>query len=239
MPYHLSYEQSFSFIPSVLTYFDYVYTAIREVRDKIQTHHNHLKAQSRDFTNFFQNGSTVFAVVSSLNASTELANLDALVENIDDIDNQIKQLREELSLFNPTANNAILQLAEANVSTFDDLKFFVDSVAIFDWDTYNRLADDIAAIKQDISALTSVSFKHDDIPGAETQVWLNFIEAGDKYLTHLNMQDYPLDHHRCIYCRQTLASEAIVLLRKYRNLFDQSLNDELETKSTEMKNNYI
>ena len=234
VPHHLSREQSFLVVPRVLTHFDLIYTAIGEIREMIEKGNTLQKVQKKDFSNLFQSGTDVYTFIKDLNATTKCSELEALTENQDDIDQRVKQLSEELSLFNTTANNAILELAQADETIFKELKTFADSVASFGWDAYNRLAGDINNIQQDISALTNVSFEQDDIPSADSEIWLNFIEAGEKYLAHLNQQDYPLDHDRCIYCRQILESEATVLLRKYRNLFDQSLNDELEVKVTEI-----
>ena len=235
VPHHLSREQSFSVVPTVLVYFDFVYTAIGEVRQMIEEDNKLRKAETTDFTHLFQNGTDVYTIVKDLSATTKFSELDALVANQDDIDQRVKQLNEELSLLNPTANNAILELAQTDETTFDELKSFADSVADFDWDMYNQLAGDIRDIQQDISGLTNVSFEQDGIPATDSKPWSKFIEAGEEYLVHLKQQDYPLDHDRCIYCRQLLGSEAIVLLRKYRKLFDQSLNEELEAKVTEMK----
>ena len=235
VPHHLSREQSFLVVPIVLAYFDLVYTAIGQVREMIEKGNNQQRAQTKDFTHLFQNGTAVYTLIEELDATTKFSELAALAENQDDIDQRVKQLNEELSLFNPTANNAILELAQADETAFHELKSFADSVANFGWDAYNQLAGDINDIQQDISALTIVSFDQDDIPGTDSKTWLNFMEAGEIYLMHLNQQNYPLDHDRCIYCRQILGSEAIVLLRKYRKLFDQSLNGELEVKDAEMK----
>ncbi len=70
---------------------------------------------------------------------------------------------------------------------------------------------------------TEVAFADEGIPGVLTDAWREFVAAGDAYLKDLELESYPEEQDKCLYCRQELGFAAIALLRKYDDFCNDTL----------------
>ncbi|KAA1424996.1 hypothetical protein FE697_003625 [Mumia zhuanghuii] len=71
-------------------------------------------------------------------------------------------------------------------------------------------------------------FEPGELLGAPDDEWSAFVTEGDRYVRHLELNDYPTTSDSCVYCGQGLSAQAVILIQKYRTYLDDALARQLQ-----------
>jgi len=148
---------------------------------------------------------------------------------------EIPTLNAEIEALQTTNPTAQLKLAETVKQHLDALIKAFSAIGRFDITRYATALDRFQKAEQQYEKATRESFAELPIPGLLKEEWRRFIQAGEEYLKSLgNAGTYPTNDEECIYCRQPLGQEAVALVKKYRDFFNNDLRLGLETAGREL-----
>lgn len=91
--FHVDDDLEYVYVPTVLSLFNHVSTALKSVHDRIDQTIRDLATGSTTLLGRFPRDSTIYPVVETLGASTDLAALDASADRGSDVDQRVDALR--------------------------------------------------------------------------------------------------------------------------------------------------
>ncbi|SDH93748.1 Wobble nucleotide-excising tRNase [Actinokineospora alba] len=219
---HVDTDLGYVYTPAELALFGQVSVGIQKLQEKITEEARALRPKSNVLLSRFVRGTTVYPVIESLGAATELAELAALAEVPDDATEQKDRLEQEVAALRANTAEALLTHAESQVRGMTRLEELAQVVSRFSPKAYNLALDNLSVAQTARRKARGELFDADELPGPPDDDWQKFITAGDEYQTHLGLHDYPQSGNQCLYCRQPLAESALDLVRRYRTFLDES-----------------
>jgi hypothetical protein len=102
------------------------------------------------------------------------------------------------------------------------------AIGEFDWVAHAARVETARRAAEHFVDATQRAFAGEAIPGVLSEAWRAFIQAGERYLKHVGVRQYPGEKDACAYCRQPLSATAVELIRKYRRHCNNSLRQELD-----------
>jgi predicted ATPase len=224
---HVDDELAYVYTPGELALFPLVQDALDRTRTMLTTEIARTTDARNPFLVHFKRGTTVYPLVEKLGAATDLGQLRALATLTDSESTRRVQLQTEVDALTSADLKAQLKLAADQSSLVRDVLKAIDAVVTFDTDTYRSIVGTLNSAEQKEKAVTSQAFAGSLIPGVLDDPWRRFVEAGEADSTFaIDRSDvtnarsrigtFPSEHAECIYCRQPLAANAVVLIQKYR-----------------------
>jgi hypothetical protein len=237
---HVDDELVYVFTPRELALFSHVTSAIRSVQESLAAEATTLRPTGGNpFLGHFRRGSDVYAVVESLGATTELAELEALADQSPEGEAVVAALADEIAALRGGGVEARLGVAKQKLERLRRAFAICNVLGTFDAAAY---ASSLAALRQLYSDRRTVRgqlFTSDELPGEADDIWQSFITSADHYREHLGLADYPTDGARCLYCRQPLAPEALDLLRRYKTFLDDELARQIVEAETAFRSHKL
>lgn len=219
---HVDTDLGYVYTPAELALFGQVSAGIQKLQEKITEEARDLRPRSNSLLSRFVRGTTVYPVIESLGAATELAELEALAEVPKDVTEQKERLEQEVAALRANTAEALLAHAESQVRGMTRLEELADVVSRFSAKAYNLALDNLSIAQTEHRKARGELFDADELPGLPDDDWQKFITAGDEYQAHLGLHEYPQSGNQCLYCRQPLAESALDLVRRYRTFLDES-----------------
>lgn len=233
---HVDGDLNYVYTPGELARFPLVQQGIEGVRTRLEQDVAARTQASNPFLVQFNRQSRVYPLIDSLGAATDLAQLKALAAVSEHEQQEIPTLNAEIEALQTTNPAPQLKLAETVKQHLDALIEAFSALGRFDMTKYATALDRFQKAEQQYEKATRESFAGLPIPGLLKEEWRRFIQAGEEYLKSFgNAGKYPAKDEACIYCRQPLGQEAVVLVRKYRDFFNNDLRLRLETAGRELE----
>jgi len=223
---HVDEDLDYVYTPASLALFNDVTTVIQAVTSRIDAAIADLGASGSGLLNRFQRGSSVYPLIETLGASTDLVALkskakagDAVEEELDALTQAVAALRANTIGTQITALKSEQRLLAQALSAADEL-------LAFDRGAYNDALAEHAQLTTDYEAFRSELFAAADLPAEPDDTWQEFVQAGETYRQHLvSLESHDAD--RCVYCRQPLLDPARDLLMRYSTYLEDKISADI------------
>lgn len=224
--FHVDDDLEYVYVPTVLSLFNHVNTALRGVHERIDETIRDLATGSTTLLSRFPRESTIYPLVETLGASTDLAALDARADRGTDVDQRVDVLRRAVAALEADTlatqiserqrTERVLRQASAAAAALDAL----------DVVRFNSLVTRLAELQHDYRTFRSELFAAADLPADPEDTWDAFVRSGDVYRSHLDLLGVH-DSGRCLYCRQQLSDPAKALVAKYSDYLTDKISSDI------------
>jgi len=223
---HVDEDLDYVYVPAALALFKHVIAAIQAASSRIDGAISDLGSGSATLLSRFPKDSSVYPLIETLGASTDLdglkqkASTDTMVgEKLDTLTQAVAALRANTLGTQITARKRELRVLEQAGQA-------ATALLGFDVSTYNETLGRRGQLAGDLKAFRRELFAAADLPSEPDETWSAFIEAGDGYRQHL-VEIGAHDAARCLYCRQTLTDPARELVARYSTYLEDKISADI------------
>jgi hypothetical protein len=220
---HVDNELGYVFTPAELALFSYVSQGIKKLQDRIAERVAELRPGANPLLSQFSRGTSVYPVIESLGATTDISDLDALVVELDDKAEECRdRLQDEINALRGGALDALITSAKQQSTELQRIQRLAQLTAEFNYDAYRNARDALLRAETERRRAREELFRLEELPGPPDDEWQQFVSSGEAYRQHLGLHSYPGDGDHCLYCRQPLSPDALELVQRYRTFLDES-----------------
>lgn len=215
---HLDSDLTYSYTPADLALFQYVAAGIQGISERAKKALEGEAQSAPVFLSRYDRGTKVYTLVEGLSAATDLQPLRDLA-NVEEAEaTTLPQLKETVKAFQSDSVSAQTVIAKARLAANTALLNLTSALQAFDTVAYEQARTDrSAAIAKQAELKRAISQTH-AIPEAEDLSWHNFVQSGEEYRAHLQLDEYPDEGDYCLYCRQPLGLDQVAIIRSYQAL---------------------
>ncbi|KJL23416.1 DNA replication and repair protein RecF [Microbacterium oxydans] len=228
---HVDEDLDYVYTPASLALFNDVTTAIQAVTAEIDSAISELGSSGSGLLSRFQRGSTVYPLIETLGASTDLADLRSKVKSGDDVDQQVDVLTQAVAALRANTMGAQIAGLKSEQRVLSQAVSVADALLAFELAKYNEALTKRAQLTTDYETFRREIFAAADLPADPDDTWNDFIEAGETYRQHL-IEVEAHDADRCLYCRQPLLDPARDLLTRYSTYLEDKISADIRTTDT-------
>ncbi|MCI2266372.1 AAA family ATPase [Sediminivirga luteola] len=212
--FHIDDDLEYVYVPAALALFNHVIAGIKSVQAAIDGNVKELRSGPTGLLSRFPRTATVYPLIETLGASTDLEHLKSLTDTSADVDTRIAGLRRTVAALEADTISAEIKLQQRVERILKQASDAAMTVAGFNVDDYNSERDVLHGLQEDYRSFRTALFEAADLPADPDDTWSTFITAGEAYQSHLIELDAH-DESRCLYCRQPLNESARALISKY------------------------
>lgn len=225
---HVDDDLDYVYTPASLALFNHVTAAIQAVAAQIDTSVGALDTGSSGLLARFQRGSTIYPLIETLGASTDLADLKAKAITGDDVDTKLDGLAQAVGALRANTIGTQITALKAEQRVLTQAAAAAEALMAFDATAYNDALTRRAQLTSDYETFRSELFAAADLPAEPDDTWSQFIESGETYRQHL-VELEAHDSDRCLYCRQPLLDPARDLLSRYSAYLEDKISADLRS----------
>lgn len=211
---HVDDRLEYSYTPHELAVFPISNVAIDRIREKLVARIEATSTYQNNFQTGIPEGVTFRDLLGTVDASTDLQYLRSLAGLSEDEAADYERLKEKVVALQSSDRTAALKQTAQDLALLAEAEKGFSAVKNFDFEQWHER---LATLHQRTQAYIDSGLKDFEAPtpGAQTEEWRQFIEAGEKLIQTLE-GEYPVDGSECIYCGQELDEDAQQLLTRYR-----------------------
>lgn len=220
---HVDNDLTYVYTPSDLALFPHLSDATGSIKDRLDAAVADKALGGNPYLSFFHRGTSVYQLIETLGAATDLPEIDALADKGADSAARLATAQANVEALKSTSITAQLTTAKSRRDLYSSLGTLVRVCEALNATTYN---DAVAAADQaaaEVETLRRGLFAAAGLTGEGDEDWQAFILTGEHYIKHRNDPDYPADGDTCTYCRQPLGDAAIALIQRYREFANDSV----------------
>jgi hypothetical protein len=232
--YHVDADLDYVYVPAALALFNHVTAAVRGVQARVDERLKGLQSDPSNLLSRFPRGSSVYATVETLGASTDLPALKARANSDADADEQIDSLRRAVAALEADTIKTQITGRQREQRVLNQTAEIAAGLTAFEPDKYNQLLARRARLIDDYETFRSELFKAADLPAEPEETWTAFVQAGGDYRQHLVAESVH-DADRCLYCRQTLDDPARDLMARYASYLENKINTDLGAVNNQLR----
>lgn len=231
---HLDDKLGYLYTPAELSLFTYVSDGIERLQGLLAAESIEMKPEANQFLRHFAQGTSVYPLIENLGPATDLSELNR-TSRVSSKDKRRRQhLAEEVAALKGKVLEDQIFAAEAKSSGLGLLSDAAKAASEFNESAYEAARSTVETVEAEYKRSRRELFDSADLEGDPDDEWQAFILAADTYREHLNLDHYPEDDDRCIYCRQTFSDDALRLVRLYRTFLDDSLSRQLASATKQV-----
>lgn len=228
---HVDEDLDYVYVPAALALFKHVISAIQSVAARIDGAINNLGAGGSTLLSRFPKNSSVYPLIETLGASTDLEGLKAKASTDSNVAETLDGLRQAVAALQSNTLTAQITVRKREQRVLEQVLQAAEILVGFDVNAYNQTLQKRTHLAGDYNAFRKELFAAADLPADPEQTWDAFIAAGEEYRQHL-VELYSHDADRCLYCRQALTEPARDLLAKYSTYLEDKISSDIrETDS--------
>lgn len=225
---HVDDDITYVFTPASLALFNHVTQGIRGVQKLLNEEIKSLGG-SPTFLARFERGTSVYPLIETLGAASDLDAMRKLVDELDADPAAVeKQLQMVVASLQSNTVGERFKTQQRNLRAFDECLAIVKVLEAFPVDRFNATVATLGGLQTDYAAFRETLFAAADLPTPPEEHWEAFIRAGNAYREHLASVGRH-DEARCLYCRQPLDADARSLVMKYREYLDDKIANDIST----------
>jgi energy-coupling factor transporter ATP-binding protein EcfA2 len=228
--FHLDDDLEYSYVPTVLALFNHVNTAIKGVQERVTQSVGDLSSSSTTLLSRFPRESTIYPLVETLGASTDLADLNVRADRGSDVDQRTEVLRRAVAALESDTLTAQIAERQRGERVLRQAVLAANTLGSLNVQALNDRIQRLAELRADYRTFRAELFAAADLPADPEETWDAFVSSGDRYGAHLESLGVH-DAERCLYCRQPLSDPAKVLVAKY----GEYLTDKISTDITSVQ----
>jgi energy-coupling factor transporter ATP-binding protein EcfA2 len=224
--FHVDDDLEYVYVPTVLSLFNHVNTALKGVHNRIDETVRDLATGSTTLLSRIPRESTIYPLVETLGASTDLAALDIRADRGTDVDQRVEALRRAVAALE--ADTLATQISERQRTerVLRQASAAAAALEALDVVEFNSLVRRLADLQQDYRTFRAQLFAVADLPADPEGTWDAFVRSGDTYRSHLESLSVH-DSGRCLYCRQQLSDPAKELIAKYSDFLTDKISSDI------------
>lgn len=226
---HVDSDLGYVYTPAELALFSHVASGIRGIQQLIATEVTELRPGANPLLARFARGTTIYPMIETLGATSDLAEIERLATVGDDAEDQRDRLQSEVEALRANTLDALLTNARQSQRDLTRLTSVLRILASYDTAAYDAARNSLAAAQQRRAQARELLFTPTELPGEPDDEWQRFIVAGDSYRQHLGAEHYPQAGDNCLYCTQDLSPIALDLVGRYRTFLDETVTQQLAT----------
>lgn len=211
---HVDSDLDYVYVPTVLTLFQHAVSAVQAVEARIVQDVGALTGKSLDVRDRIPRGTSMFPLIETVGAATDLVALKALADMSADVDERVEGARMAVAALEADTHGEALRVKQRLVRVLTQTAEMASVVAGLDCTAYNDVCATIVALESDYERVRSELFAAAALPADPDVTWAEFVESGERYRQHLVTLEVH-DSERCLYCRQPLDATARDLVRRY------------------------
>lgn len=228
---HVDEDLDYVYTPGSLALFNDVTTAIQAVAAQIDAAISDLGSSGPGLLSRFQRGSTIYPLIGTLGASTDLAGLKAKAQSGDDVDQQLDALTQGVAALRANTTGAQITGLKSEQRVLLEAATTAGALLGLERVKYNEALATRAQLAADYKTFRRELFAAADLPAEPDDTWNDFIEAGEMYRQHL-VEVEAHDADRCLYCRQPLLVPARDLLTRYSTYLEDKISADIRATDT-------
>lgn len=230
---HVDEDLDYVYTPASLALFNDVTTAIQAVTAQIEAAISELGTSGSGLLSRFQRGSTIYPLIETLGASTDLADLKTKAKSGNDVDQQIDALTQGVAALRANTMGAQVAGLKSEQRALSEAVATSEALHGFEQGAYNKALATRGRLTTDYETFRRELFSAADLPADPDDTWNDFIEAGETYRQHL-VEVEAHDADRCLYCRQPLLDPARDLLTRYSTYLEDKISADIRATDTEL-----
>jgi energy-coupling factor transporter ATP-binding protein EcfA2 len=224
---HVDSDLGYVYTPAELALFSHVSAGIQRVQERITQEIASLRPGPNSLLSSFAKGTAVYALVETLGATTELAELTQLTTLEADAEEVRSTLEDEVNALRANTLDALLANATQTQRDLELLKGLLTIISTFDSVSYEEAVESLASMEGRRRKAREELFSQSELFGMPDSAWEAFIVAADEYRSHIGLDHYPAFEDACLYCMQPLGPAAHDLVLRYHTYLDQTLADKV------------
>ncbi|MGC0274865.1 AAA family ATPase [Pseudactinotalea sp. Z1739] len=223
---HVDDDLDYVYTPASLALFNHVTAAIQAVTGEIDAAISALGTGGSGLLSRFQRGSSVYPLIETLGASTDLAELKAKAATGEAVEADLDGLTQAVAALRANTIGTQITALKAEQRVLAQAATAADALVSFDPTAYNEALTKRAQLAADYETFRRELFAAADLPAEPDDTWSDFIEAGETYRQHL-VELGAHDSERCLYCRQPLLDPARDLLSRYSTYLEDRISADI------------
>lgn len=228
---HVDEDLDYVYTPASLALFNDVTTAIQAAAAQIEAAISELGSSGSALLSRFQRGSTIYPLIETLGASTDLDDLEAKAKSGDDVDQELDALIQGVAALRANTMGAQITGLKSEQRVLSEAATAAEALLSFEQAKYNDALATRAQLTTDFETFRRELFAAADLPAEPDDTWNDFIEAGETYRQHL-VEVEAHDADRCLYCRQPLLDPARDLLTRYSTYLEDKISADIRITDT-------
>ncbi|MGP5244556.1 AAA family ATPase [Corynebacterium variabile] len=225
---HVDDDLDYVYTPASLALFSHVRTAIQQVAAQLDASVGALDTDGAGLLTRFERRSSIYPLIESIGASTNLADLKAKAFSGDDADTKLDGLAQEVGALRANTIGTQLTALKAEQRLLSQATAVAGALIAFDSAAYNEALARRAQLLSDYETFRSELFAAADLPAEPDDTWSQFIESGETYRQHL-VELEAHDSNRCLYCRQPLLDPGRDLISRYSDYLEDKISADLRS----------
>lgn len=231
--FHVDDDLEYVYVPSVLALYNHVISATQAVKTLIDQTISDLGTGATALLSRFSRESTIYPLMETLGATTDLAELRERSDGADDVDGRIEVLRRSVGALEANTLPAQISERQRHEGALQQAKVASDALATLAVSSLNGAITRRVELREDYRRFRTSLFEAADLPAPPDETWEAFVSSGDRYRQHLEGLDVH-DAARCLYCRQSLADPARELITKYSGYLSDKISQDIANVDSEI-----
>lgn len=229
--FHVDDDLEYVYVPNALALFNHVTSGIKAVQEMIDEAIRSLSVGTNTYLSRFQKEATVYPVIETLGASTDLGALKTRANADPRAPEQVDVLRRAVAAIESDSVASKLTQSKRLERVLDQTKAALTSFTEVKWSELNDLLEKYSTLSRDYEAFRTELFAKANLPADPEDNWEAFVSAGDAYRHHLESLGVH-DPESCLYCRQSLSTVAQDLVRRYGDYIADKIKLDLNSVAT-------
>ena len=231
---HLDADLDYTYRPASLALFDSVTREVQRIGNTIENEITALTLDKRDLLSRFDSRSSIYTLIESLGADSDLSKLQPLSKLPDDAMDRKADL--EISIAGLTAGIVGQQIAlqDGFQKVLTEALSYTSAVQNLKVKEHNLAIAKLSDLHKDQATLRDSLFAAADLPAPTDQTWEVFIRSGQDYRRHLEGLGVH-DDTRCLYCRQSLGDDAVKLISRYGGYLESQIAGDIQEQQIAVK----
>jgi energy-coupling factor transporter ATP-binding protein EcfA2 len=223
---HVDEDLDYVYVPAALALFKHVIAAIQAVSSRIDGAISDLGSGSATLLSRFPKDSSLYPLIETLGASTDLDRLKQKASTDTKVDEKLDTLTQAVAALRANTLGTQITARKRELRVLEQAGQATTALLGFDVSTYNETLARRAQLAGDLETFRRELFAAADLPSEPDETWSAFIEAGDGYRQHL-VEIGAHDAARCLYCRQTLTDPARELVARYSTYLEDKISADI------------
>lgn len=226
--YHVDEDAVYVYTPASLALFKHVNQGIQDVQHLLDGENRRLTTSSGSLLARFSRGSSVYPLIETLGAASDLDELKRLADVGEDAQEQLKNLQLAVAALRADTIPQQIRAQQRRERALAQALAWTTALNRISVSDYNATVTTLATLRSDYTQFRETLFAAANLPAQPDETWAAFVRSGQAYRGHLNRLGVH-DESRCLYCRQVLDSAATDLLSKYREYLEDRIASEVSS----------
>lgn len=228
---HVDEDLDYVYVPAALALFKHVTAAIQAVTVQVDSAIAELGSGSTGLLSRFQRGSSIYPLIETLGASSDLVDLKSKVKSGGADDTELDSLTQSVAALRANTMGTQITALKSQQRVLTQAVAVAEALSTFDQTAYDAALAKRTQLATDYETFRSELFAVADLPAEPDDTWNDFIERGEVYRQHLiDLEVHDAD--RCLYCRQPLLDPARDLLTRYSTYLEDKISEDIRATDT-------